>query len=145
MNCVRVGGHYMRWGSCTDRAQLAWRMLQTSQPCSPPRMYRSPHPEGSLGERSGYGPRGCQICERDGHTHALRRWKKRLENVHFARRVRHVKRVFVCYLPLGRSESSFLQRTVGTGSPWTTQWNSTLSSASTTALLGRFTKVGRSG
>lgn len=48
------------------------------------------------------------------------------------------------YLPLGRSESSLLQRTVGTGSPWTTQLNSTLSSASTTTLLGRFTKVGRS-
>lgn len=55
-----------------------------------------------------------------------------------------MQRVFVSYLPLGRSESSLLQRTVGTGSPWTTQWNSTLSSASTTTLLGRFTKVGRS-
>lgn len=52
---------------------------------------------------------------------------------------------FVDYLPLGRSESSLLQRTVGTGSPWTAQWNSTLSSASTTLLLGRLTKVGRSG
>lgn len=48
------------------------------------------------------------------------------------------------YLPLGRSPSSFLQRTVGTGSPRASHLNSTLWSTNTTWLLGRRTKLGRS-
>lgn len=48
------------------------------------------------------------------------------------------------YLPLGRSPSSFLQRTVGTGSPRASHLNSTLWSTSTTWLTGRCTKLGRS-
>lgn len=48
------------------------------------------------------------------------------------------------YLPLGRSPSSFLQRTVGTGSPRASHLNSTLWSTNTTWLPGRRTKLGRS-
>lgn len=48
------------------------------------------------------------------------------------------------YLPLGRSPSSFLQRTVGTGSPRASHLNSTLWSTNTTRLSGRCTKLGRS-
>lgn len=48
------------------------------------------------------------------------------------------------YLPLGRSPSSFLQRTVGTGSPRASHLNSALWSTNTTWLLGRRTKLGRS-
>lgn len=47
-------------------------------------------------------------------------------------------------LPFGRSPSSFLQRTVGTGSPRASHLNSTLWSTNTTWLLGRRTKLGRS-
>lgn len=126
---------------CTDRAQWAWRMLPTFQPCFPPHMYRSPHLRRSLGEQSRYGPLGFQICRQDGHPQS--RDERKSWNTVFAWSINVW--AFVDYLPLGRSESSFLQRTVGTGSPWTTQWNSTLSSANTTTLLGRFTKVGRSG
>lgn len=48
------------------------------------------------------------------------------------------------YLALGRSPSSFLQRTVGTGSPRASHLNSTLWSTNTTWLPGRRTKLGRS-
>lgn len=48
------------------------------------------------------------------------------------------------YLPLGRSPSSFLQRTVGTGSPRASHLNSTAWSTNTTWLPGRRTKLGRS-
>lgn len=52
--------------------------------------------------------------------------------------------VLISYLPLGRSPSSFLQRTVGTGSPRASHLNSTLWSTNTTRLSGRCTKLGRS-
>lgn len=139
-----VRGHYVWGSSSTDRAQWAWRTLLTSPPCSPPHMNRSPHLWRSPGEQSGYGPLGFQIWRQDGHT-TIKRWKGKLKHC-VCMVIRFVHRsACVYYLPLGRSESSFLQRTVGTGSPWTAQWNSTLSSVSTTTLLGRFRKVGRSG
>lgn len=122
-----------------NREQWAWQTLPTFRPCFPPRKCKIPHPQTSLDEYLRYGPLGFQICKNKDKTnnewqgcHATTAWSINT-------------RVVVGYLPLGRSESSFLQRTVGTGSPWTTQWNLTLSSASTTTLLGRFTKVGRSG
>lgn len=48
------------------------------------------------------------------------------------------------YLPLGRSPSSFLQRMVGTGSPWASHLNSTLWSTRTDWLLGFRKKLGLS-
>lgn len=48
------------------------------------------------------------------------------------------------YLPRGTSTSSFLQRTLGCGSPCTWQRNSTVSSSNTTWLIGLRRKVGRS-
>lgn len=48
------------------------------------------------------------------------------------------------YLDLGSSPSSFLHRTVGTGSPRASHLNSALSSTVTAKLLGLFTKDGLS-
>lgn len=48
------------------------------------------------------------------------------------------------YLDLGSSPSSFLHRTVGTGSPLASHLNSALSSTVTAKLLGLFTKDGLS-
>lgn len=48
------------------------------------------------------------------------------------------------YLDLGSSPSSFLHRTVGTGSPRASHLNSALSSAVTAKLLGLFTNDGLS-
>lgn len=111
-------------------------MLLTCRPCFPPHKCRSPHPPMSPDGCSKCGRLGFQICEK-------RQNKSNQGNKAIQRGLGQL--AVVGYLPLGRSKSSFLQRTVGTGSPWTTQWNFTLSSANTTTLLGRFTKVGRSG
>lgn len=48
------------------------------------------------------------------------------------------------YLPRGNSPSSLRQRTVGVGSPWTSQKNSTVSSANTTWFTGCLVKTGLS-
>lgn len=52
--------------------------------------------------------------------------------------------IWCSYLPLGKSASSFFHRTVGWGSPWTWQRNSTASSSSTTWLIGLLRNAGRS-
>lgn len=51
----------------------------------------------------------------------------------------------ILHLPRGISTSSFLQRSVGGGSPWTWHLNSTLSSTKTTWFTGRCTNTGLSG
>lgn len=51
---------------------------------------------------------------------------------------------FQRYLPRGSSPSSLLQRTVGVGSPCTSQKNSTVSSASTTWFTGCLVNAGLS-
>lgn len=140
-------------------------------PCSLPRRCRSLHQPRSDDGSSGCGPHESHIWIKTGihvsnvvmYTYALypqrlnatcvswRHGRKRA--VDQTKRGKGCGRKVVCdergpvdesYLPLGRSPSSFLQRTVGTGSPRASHLNSTLWSTNTTWLPGRRTKLGRS-
>lgn len=56
----------------------------------------------------------------------------------------HRKRAHAAHLLRDRSTSSFFQRSVGLGSPWTWHLNSRLSSTRTTWFTGRCTNTGLS-
>lgn len=137
------------------------------QPCSLPRMYRSRHQQESDDGSSRYGRHeshiwvtiGANVSNDVKHTKLCtqrfihenvrqlrkQKWKEPRTKVR-ERLVLYDERGLIheSYLPLGRSPSSFLQRTVGTGSPRASHLNSTLWSTNTTWLPGRCTKLGRS-
>lgn len=128
-------------------------MLLPCQPCSQPHRCRSPHQQRSGDGSSGCGPHESHICIKNrcfcircsqaqkknctqklflGNMGHLLTWTKVSRGSNKGReRVRKVlsderEPGDESYLPLGRSPSSFLQRTVGTGSPRASHLNSTL-------------------
>ena len=147
------------------RGRWAWPTPPLCPPCSRPRRCRSRHQLRSDDGSSGCGPHESHIwcknrcscircCQTDSLSATCVSWRHRQRRTEDGTKAgwgwgrdvlcHESGPVGESYLPLGRSPSSFLQRTVGTGSPRASHLNSTAWSTNTTWLPGRRTKLGRS-